>query len=163
MFFIFVLEFSALLLNTKSGLVEAIFHEYVRPVHFPDLNDYCTHITGLTQSFIDNQKSFNNIYEKFIQWIREHIMKFNLIFATPKNTFAPNGLNATFACWTDWDLGHFMYRDCIRNGIDRYECLKAWIDIRRSYDQVKVQVSAFETSYLMINVAFSCRILCVRQ
>lgn len=139
LFSLFAIEFPALLVNTETGLVESIFHQYVRPIHFPDISDYCKSITGVTQSFIDNQKPFKDVYNDFIHWIREIVMKFNLIFATPNNTYAPNGgLNATFCSWTDWDLGHFFYRDCIRSGINRYECLKAWIDIRRTYVHIEV-------------------------
>lgn len=133
------LEFAALLLNTKSGLVESIFHHFVRPSHFPTLSAYCTNQTGLEQTFIDQQKSFECVYNKFISWLRQHIVKRNLVFATPQScqqhTPSSNaGLNATFCTWSDWDLGHYLYRDCIRNEIVRYECMKAWIDIRRAFD-----------------------------
>lgn len=131
-------EFAALLLNTNSGLVESVFHHFVRPLHFPTLSDYCTRQTGLSQSFIDQQKTFSDVYNKFLAWLRQHIVKRNLVFATPQNcrdTPPTNaGLNATFCTWSDWDLGHYLYRDCIRNEISRYECMKAWIDIRRAFD-----------------------------
>lgn len=133
-----VTEFTALLLNTNSGLVESVFHHFVRPTHFPTLSDYCISQTGFTQSFIDQQKTFSNVYNKFVTWLRQNIVKRALVFATPLNcrhTPTMNaGLNATFCTWSDWDLGHYLYRDCIRNEISRYECMKAWIDIRRAFD-----------------------------
>lgn len=137
-FFLLRVEFAALLLNTNSGLVESVFHHFVRPTHFPTLSDYCTKQTGLSQSFIDQQKPFSDVYNKFLAWLRQHIVKRNLVFATPLNsrqTSPANAeLNATFCTWSDWDLGHYLYRDCIRNEISRYECMKAWIDIRRAFD-----------------------------
>lgn len=140
------IEFAALLLNTNSGLVESVFHHFVRPTHFPMLSDYCRSQTGLSQSFIDQQKSFSDVYNKFLNWLRQHIVKRNLVFATPQTcrhtppTHA--GLNATFCTWYDWDMGHYLYRDCIRNEISRYECMKSWIDIRRAFD---VSVSFFHS------------------
>lgn len=133
-FFCQLSEFSALLLNTDSGLVESVFHHFVRPVHFPELSEYCIRCTGFTQSFIDQQKTFADVYNKFLSWLRQHIVKRSLVFATPRNVQSPNGLNATFCSWSDWDLGHYLYRDCIRNEAQRYECMKAWIDIRRAFD-----------------------------
>lgn len=135
-----VTEFSALVLNTDSGLIESVFHHYVRPVHFSELSEYCIRTTGITQSFIDQQKPFTDVYNKFLSWMRQNIVKRNLIFATPHNLHSPNGLNATFCSWSDWDLGHYLYRDCIRNEQSLYECMKAWIDIRRVFD---VSLSSF--------------------
>lgn len=138
LFLVFVSEFAALILNTNSGLVESVFHNFVRPTHFPSLSDYCKSQTGFTQSFIDQQKTFSNVYNKFVSWLRQNIVKRSLVFATPQNcqrTPTLNaGLNATFCTWSDWDLGHYLYRDCIRNEISRYECMKTWIDIRRAFD-----------------------------
>lgn len=127
-------EFSALLLNTQNGFVESVFHHFVRPIHFPMLSEYCISQTGITQSFIDHQKPFDDIYNKFLCWLRMIIVKQGLVFATPHNLNSPNGLNATFCTWSDWDLGHYLYRECIRNDKSRYEFMKAWIDVRRVFD-----------------------------
>lgn len=127
-------EFAALLLNTESGLVESLFHHYVRPTQFPDLSEYCIGVTDITQAFIDRQEPFDTIYCKFLSWLRQNIVKRNLIFATPQNLNSSIGLNATFCTWSDWDLGHYLYRECIRNDKSRYECMKAWIDVRRVFD-----------------------------
>lgn len=128
-------EFTALLLNTENGFVESVFHHFVRPVHFPELSEYCISSTGITQQFIANQKPFDDVYSKFLCWLRQMIVKRNLVFATPQNLHSPNGeSNATFCTWSDWDLGHYLYRECIRNEKSRFECMKAWIDIRRAFD-----------------------------
>ena len=45
-----IIEFPCALLNTNKGFeIEAIFHEYVRPVHNPMLTRFCTELTGITQ------------------------------------------------------------------------------------------------------------------
>ena len=45
-----IIEFPCALLNTNKGFeIEAIFHEYVRPVHNPKLTRFCTELTGITQ------------------------------------------------------------------------------------------------------------------
>ena len=45
-----IIEFPCALLNVKKGFqIEAIFHEYVRPIHNPKLTTFCTELTGITQ------------------------------------------------------------------------------------------------------------------
>lgn len=51
---LFFEEFAAVLLDTStSGLHLSEFHEFVRPVSFPALSDFCIKLTGIQQSFID--------------------------------------------------------------------------------------------------------------
>lgn len=135
------------MLDTESGYVESVFHEFVRPVHFAKLSDYCVTVTGITQSFIDRQKPFKSVYDEFVQWLQQNIIKYSLIFATPQTTHSQNGANVTFCTWSDWDLGHYFYRDCFRNDIKRFECMKSWIDIRR----------AFEVSKMILCSVVECR------
>ena len=45
-----IIEFPCALLNVRKGFeVEAIFHQYVRPVKHPLLTTFCTELTGITQ------------------------------------------------------------------------------------------------------------------
>lgn len=128
-------EFSALMVNIDSGYVEAAFHEFVRPAHLPKA-DACldTELTGLTRAFIDRQRSFDIVYEGFEHWLHEIIVKYELLFATPQSKHSKGGANATFCTWDDWDLGHHFYRECKRNGIERRDCMKSWIDVRRVFE-----------------------------
>lgn len=151
-------EFAALLLNTESGLVESLFHQYVRPTQFPELSEYCVRATDITQAFIDRQEPFDGIYNKFLCWLRQNIVKRNLIFATPQNLNSSNGLNATFCTWSDWDLGHYLYRECVRNDKSRYECMKAWIDVRRAFDVSfnGISSSVGQPWVVLIDLCFYC-------
>lgn len=79
-------KIAALLLDTNSGLVESLFHHFVWPTHFPTLCDYCTKQTGLSQSFIDQLKPFSNVCNKCLTWLCQHIVKRNLVFASPLNS-----------------------------------------------------------------------------
>jgi len=42
-------EFPAVLLNTRSGEMEAEFHQYVQPQENPILSDFCKQLTGISQ------------------------------------------------------------------------------------------------------------------
>lgn len=123
------------MLNVKSSYVEAAFHEYVRPALRAKTDDCLdTEQTGLTRAFVERQKSFDIIYEGFEQWLNQIIIKFALIFATPQRIQSVNGVNVTFCTWTDWDLGHHFYCECMRNGIKRRDSMKSWIDVRRVFE-----------------------------
>jgi len=37
------------LLNTRSGDIEAEFHQYVQPQENPTLSDFCKQLTGISQ------------------------------------------------------------------------------------------------------------------
>lgn len=123
------------MLNVKSGYVEAAFHEYVRPVRGAKTDDCLdAEQTGLTRAFVERQKSFDMIYEGFEQWLNQIIIKFALIFATPQRIKSVDGVNVTFCTWTDWDLGHHFYWECMRNEIERRDSMKSWIDVRRVFE-----------------------------
>ena len=42
-------EFPAVLLNTSTGSIESEFHTYVLPEENPQLSEFCTELTGITQ------------------------------------------------------------------------------------------------------------------
>lgn len=44
-----LVEFPAVLLNLRSGEVEAEFHSYVQPQENPILSQFCTQLTGISQ------------------------------------------------------------------------------------------------------------------
>jgi ERI1 exoribonuclease 3 len=44
-----IIEFPTILYNLSTRQVEGTFHEYVRPVKVPQLTDFCTELTGITQ------------------------------------------------------------------------------------------------------------------
>ena len=49
-----IIEFPTLLVDVTSGNVESIFQHYVRPEINPILTEYCTDLTGIEQSQVDN-------------------------------------------------------------------------------------------------------------
>lgn len=49
LFFVYAVEFPAVLLNTSTGEVESEFHTYVQPQERPILSEFCTELTGITQ------------------------------------------------------------------------------------------------------------------
>ncbi|KAJ7428134.1 ERI1 exoribonuclease 2 isoform X2 [Willisornis vidua] len=50
-----IIEFPAVLLNTSTGEIESEFHTYVQPQEHPILSEFCTELTGITQSYYNRK------------------------------------------------------------------------------------------------------------
>ncbi|KAG7562199.1 hypothetical protein FFLO_02384 [Filobasidium floriforme] len=48
------------------------FHSYVRPTWRPDLSTFCTTLTGITQTTIDESPTFPQVIENFEKWLGKH-------------------------------------------------------------------------------------------
>ncbi|XP_031627702.1 ERI1 exoribonuclease 2-like [Contarinia nasturtii] len=127
-----IIEFGAVLVNLRSGAVEAEFHEYVRPTNQPILSKFCTNLTGITQALIDRQQPFPVVYRKFDNWLTGIRTEKQLGFANPSMRTG-NHRNTTFCSWTNWDLGKFFKWDCARHGIRQPGYFRAWIDGRKVF------------------------------
>ncbi|XP_031620381.1 ERI1 exoribonuclease 2-like, partial [Contarinia nasturtii] len=133
---------AAVLLNVSTGIIEDQFHNYVRPVNFPQLSSFCISLTGVTQSMVDDQEIFSEVFSKFQNWLRKIQFEKNLHFATPteRQSNIDNGPNVAFCSWSNWDLQYFLQMECQRSHIDILPYFKTWIDIRRMYDQLYPRV-----------------------
>ena len=62
------------IVNLKDGsLVEnGIFHQYVRPVLVPKLDPFCTELTGIEQSTVDQAKPFPEVFRDLEAFLRKH-------------------------------------------------------------------------------------------
>jgi len=49
LYLFYAVEFPAVLLNMRSGEIEAEFHQYVQPQENPILSDFCKQLTGISQ------------------------------------------------------------------------------------------------------------------
>lgn len=75
-----IIEFPTLLYSLEDGaLVKTVpsrpsvppqFHEYVRPVIHPTLTDFCTGLTGIEQSTVDQADPFPAVWARFLEWLR---------------------------------------------------------------------------------------------
>lgn len=127
-------EFGAVLLNLESGEIKSSFHEYVRPTHRPVLSEYCINLTGITQALVDTQSEFNVVYQKFVTWLEEIRVLYQLKFATPNMRNIQSGINAAVCTWTLWDLRNYLPTSCKRYGITPAPHLRACVDVRYIFE-----------------------------
>ena len=48
-----IIEFPVKVIDTYSGKVVSVFHEYVKPTFNKKLSKFCTNLTGITQEMVD--------------------------------------------------------------------------------------------------------------
>lgn len=123
-----IIEFPAVLLNLRSGEVEAEFHSYVQPQENPILSQFCTQLTGISQSQVDDGIPLFICLKKFSTWLTQQATMRKFSFP-PRVTDS----NACFVTWSDWDLSVCLHYECLRKQLRRPPEMDYWIDLRASY------------------------------
>lgn len=131
------MEFPAVLLNVLTGQIESEFHQFVRPTNDPVLSSYCRELTGITQQQVDRAKPFPEVFQSFKQWLEGIIGQKHLIFYTKENLGRNIGQNATFASWSNWDLGECFEMEMKRHQMVRPICMAVWVDFQDEYGVCK--------------------------
>ncbi|CAL4198549.1 unnamed protein product [Meganyctiphanes norvegica] len=118
-----IIEFPAVIVNSKTRKIVSEFHSYVRPVINPKLSDFCTSLTGITQDKVNFAPEFSKVLSMFELWLHEN----NL-------TFEESG-SRSFTIITDgpWDMGRFLIRQCSQSKIQFPKWALRWINIRKTY------------------------------
>ncbi|XP_037787966.1 ERI1 exoribonuclease 2-like [Penaeus monodon] len=123
-----IIEFPAVLLDVYNGKIVSEFQQYVMPTEQPVLSAFCTNLTGITQEQVDNGIPLGACLYMFSTWIRKMSEEYKVTFNANVS-----GKRATFATWSDWDLGVCLQYECQRKNLRKPEFFNQWIDIRAVY------------------------------
>ncbi|KAH9504146.1 ERI1 exoribonuclease 3 [Bulinus truncatus] len=118
-----IIEFPVLKVNANTMKIEAVFHKYVRPQFHPQLTTFCTELTGIIQSMVDNQPLFPEVLQSFHQWMESE----NLLNPDIKSIFVTCG---------DWDLKTMLPKQCAYLDVDVKPYFSQWINIKKSFAEV---------------------------
>nr|AAW27567.1 SJCHGC03520 protein [Schistosoma japonicum] len=121
-----IIEFPVLMVNAYTLHTESIFHHYVRPTINPVLSDFCTELTGIIQSMIEDEPELPSILKMFDLFLDKN----NLKICPYKFAFVTCG---------DWDLKIMLPQQCKLLGIDVPDCFKQWINLKQVYCDVMGQ------------------------
>ncbi|KAI1719932.1 exonuclease domain-containing protein [Ditylenchus destructor] len=116
-----IIEFPAILIDAKQKSVIDHFHSYVRPVINPQLTEFCTHLTGITQGMVSNAPVFPDVLKSFRQWVQA-------------NQVGREMTNFAFVTDGSTDFGSFLQRQFRNNQmgkIDKEFC--SYINIRSTF------------------------------
>ncbi|XP_013101481.2 3'-5' exonuclease Snipper isoform X1 [Stomoxys calcitrans] len=126
-----IIEFPAVLVNLKTGKIEAEFHKYIMPIESPKLSAYCTELTGITQKTVDTGIPLQTALMMFQEWLRKELRVRHLTL--PKMSKDNKSGNCAFVTWTDWDLGICLNKECTRKRLKKPPYFNQWIDMRAIY------------------------------
>mmetsp|Transcript_23438 Transcript_23438/g.23184 ORF Transcript_23438/g.23184 Transcript_23438/m.23184 type:complete len:278 (+) Transcript_23438:221-1054(+) len=84
-----IIEFPVQALNTKTLQIDHTFHYYIKPDVVPDLSDFCTNLTGITQNMVDAGIPLLEALRKFHEFLEETGL---------------SSKNWSFLTCGDWDL-----------------------------------------------------------
>lgn len=102
------------------------------PTEEPQLSEFCTNLTGITQSTVERfGVSIRACLKLFDIWLDEMVEKHGLIL--PKTNESNLRGNCAFATWSDWDLSVCLTAECNRKKLDKPTYFETWIDIKKPY------------------------------
>jgi inhibitor of KinA sporulation pathway (predicted exonuclease) len=87
-----IIEIGAVMADARSLQPVDEFGAFVRPVRYPILTEFCTHLTSITQQDVDNASGFPDVLARLIQWASKYP-------------------NSVFSSWGEYDRKQ-LARDC---------------------------------------------------
>mmetsp|Transcript_3183 Transcript_3183/g.5778 ORF Transcript_3183/g.5778 Transcript_3183/m.5778 type:complete len:529 (-) Transcript_3183:446-2032(-) len=141
-----IIEFPSLMLDVRSRSVISTFHHYIKPHVHPRLSDFCTELTGITQSTVDSGISLFQALVLHQEWLDN----LGIVSALEKQV-GVNPKKPTFLYLTcgDWDL-----KICLPRQLDYHNHqkvprhFKGWINIKQAYRNVYGKKAGGMTSML---------------
>lgn len=111
-----IIEIGAVRLESETGPVGGEWASFVRPVASQQLSEFCTQLTSITQSDVDQAEPFWAVFPRFVEWIGD----------------APFVL----CSWGAYDLNQIK-RDCERHKMALPESFENHLNLKRVFSQVK--------------------------
>ncbi|XP_069139676.1 3'-5' exoribonuclease 1-like [Argopecten irradians] len=114
-----IIEFPIILIDVHQNTVVDEFHSFCKPVVNPQLSEFCTELTGITQEDVDAADTFTTVFQKAKDWMKEKHL----------------GEGNKFAIVTDgpWDMSRFLCLQCQHSDLVFPRWAKKWINIRKTY------------------------------
>uniref|UniRef100_A0A8C4WYR8 ERI1 exoribonuclease family member 3 n=1 Tax=Eptatretus burgeri TaxID=7764 RepID=A0A8C4WYR8_EPTBU len=117
-----IIEFPIVKVGGKSLEIESMFHRYVQPTTHPELTTFCTQLTGIIQSMVDNQPTFEQVLQQAEKWMKTE----GLLGSQQRFLFVTCG---------DWDLKVMLPGQCKHLGLPLPEYFRNWVNIKKAYAQ----------------------------
>eukprot|EP01033_Poteriospumella_lacustris_P005489 gene5489-3911_t len=132
-----IIEFPSLLvrMDWHSHLAEIVgeFHQYVRPVLRPELSEFCTELTGITQAQVDAADSLEDVLAMHQAWLQSLVPE-------------PHAADVIFVTCGNWDLKTMLPLE-YSNKADRLPSLPAqlyhhFVNVKFAYEACRRGESA---------------------
>jgi inhibitor of KinA sporulation pathway (predicted exonuclease) len=93
-----IIEIGAVMQDARTFEIASEFQSFVRPVRHPDLTEFCTDLTGITQAQVAKAPPFASAIAAMNQWSRAFD-------------------DSLFCSWGDYDRNQFI-QDCQFHSVD---------------------------------------------
>ncbi|XP_059166994.1 ERI1 exoribonuclease 3-like [Physella acuta] len=118
-----IIEFPVLKVNARTLKIESEFHKYVAPQFHPRITPFCSELTGIIQSMVDNQLHLPEVLQSFHHWMENE----GLLNPDVRSIFVTCG---------DWDLKSMLPKQCAVLDLLARPYFSQWINIKKSYADV---------------------------
>jgi ERI1 exoribonuclease 3 len=111
-----IIEFPSVVLDAHTMEVVDKIQIYVRPIKHPKLSTFCTDLTGIQQSTVDEADIFEDAFKKYNKWVWQY----------PNSAFITCG---------DWDLKTMLPSQCRTSGAKMPNFYRVWINIKNEFQK----------------------------
>jgi inhibitor of KinA sporulation pathway (predicted exonuclease) len=118
-----IIEFPAVMVCATSLTVVNEFHSYVRPIHNPTLSEFCTSLTGITQSTVDKAPDFSVVYNSFLDYMQDFILQH-------RQENGGKDPNILFVSCGDWDFRTMLPKQCMLSGLVVPCSMSQWMNVK---------------------------------
>ncbi|EFO16618.2 exonuclease [Loa loa] len=116
-----IIEFPAILVDVRKKEIVDVFHSYVRPLANPQLSEFCSAFTGITQEMVDKALPFIDVLDSFRAWMQLH----HLGQKEVRYAFVTDG---------PWDIAKFFQMQCIQSKLNPIpHDFRFYVNVRRSF------------------------------
>ncbi|GFO48394.1 3'-5' exoribonuclease 1 [Plakobranchus ocellatus] len=114
-----IIEFPAVLVDARGQVICDDFQRFCKPRLNPKLTPFCTSLTGITQTVVDQAQYFPEVLAEFEEWMASHKL----------------GTEHKFAVLTDgpWDMSRFLKTQTEISNIPFPRWARQWINLRKAY------------------------------
>lgn len=118
-----IIEFPVVLVDGKTFDIVDEFRSYVKPTINPTLSDFCTDLTGITQSTVDKSPTFTEMLVDF----QEFLAKYDL-FQSASASFVTDG---------PFDIRDFITKQCKHSKLKPRPAYFdiPWVNIRKLFKE----------------------------
>ncbi|MDO6427673.1 3'-5' exonuclease [Thalassotalea sp. 1_MG-2023] len=110
-----IIEIGAVVVDMKSLEIIDEYCALIRPQRHPLVSDFCTQITGITQSELDNSDDFKTVFSDFLHWY-------------------PKTSKVLFATWGSYDLVQINI-DCAFHNLQHFSP-DAVLNLKKTFKKV---------------------------
>ncbi|MEZ4382695.1 MAG: 3'-5' exonuclease [Nannocystaceae bacterium] len=140
-----IIEFPSVLIDVPGGRVVDEFSTFVRPVHHPQLSEFCTELTSIRSEDVADAPTFTAALDAHLAWLEGH----GLVGGDDPGVIVTCG---------DWDLAVMLPAQCATSGRSVAELpaiYRRWINIKPIFGKHRRGARAYGMKSMLRNLGLT--------